>query len=122
MARILPIEVAGISAPDQGNTNAALRSYSAERRLALVACFESASGLFRPVPSLAQFDLWWPGLNFAVACFGLSLPCRITLPPDLPQTAEDLADAMVADIVESWPPDEIRQLIEEMEAKQRKPH
>jgi hypothetical protein len=46
----------------------------------------------------------------------------MTLPPDLPQTAEDLADAMVADIVESWSPDEIRQLIEEMEAKQRKHH
>jgi hypothetical protein len=34
----------------------------------------------------------------------------------------ELARAMVADILESWSIQEIRQLIEEMEAKLRKPH
>jgi hypothetical protein len=36
--------------------------------------------------------------------------------------ANDLARAMVADIMESCTPEEIRQLIEEMEARRRKPH
>jgi hypothetical protein len=46
----------------------------------------------------------------------------MSIPVDLAKAAEDIARAMVADIMESWSPEEIRRLIEQMEAKLRKPH
>jgi len=43
-------------------------------------------------------------------------------PVELTKLAGELASAMVDDILELWSLDEIRRLIEEMEAKVRKPH
>jgi hypothetical protein len=42
------------------------------------------------------------------------------IPFDLPKLIEDLAEAVVADILESSTPEEIRQLIEELELRQLK--
>jgi hypothetical protein len=46
----------------------------------------------------------------------------MSIPAEFVEVADELARAMVADILESWTIEEVRQLIEEMEAKLRKPH
>jgi hypothetical protein len=64
VARSLLSKVAGISAPDLAVPNAALRSYSTERRLRLLACmiprvayfgqYRVLTGMFNPL--VAWFD------------------------------------------------------------------
>jgi hypothetical protein len=46
----------------------------------------------------------------------------MSTPVEFAKVADELARAMIADILESWSFEEIRQLIEELEAKRRQPH
>jgi hypothetical protein len=44
------------------------------------------------------------------------------IPVEFMKVVDDLARALVSDIMESWSSEDIRRFIEQMEAKLRKPH
>jgi hypothetical protein len=81
-------------------------------------CITDGEGVGRNIAAWSQTFTGDREHATPVFCHGSNMP----LPTDINELLEAVAGAMVADILEAFTLEEIRQLIEEMEAKVRKLH